>query len=100
MIFDLDIQHFQYMKKNWLPLYAVQFPEPQAACISSQAVIARHVARVRCRRLEMERTMPHGKGEVELEWIWWGPRVGAGWKSRPSWLGLEKGSRSFELKRI
>ena len=84
------------MKKNWLPLYAVQFPEPQAACISSQAVVARHVARVRCRRLEMERTMPHGKGEVELEWIWWGPRVGAGLESR---LGLEEGSKPFEPKR-
>ena len=61
----------------------MQFPEPQAARVSSQAVVVRFATRVYCYRLEAERAR---EGEVESGWIGRGPSIGAGWESR---LGLE-----------
>src|SRR6185312_13821248 len=89
-------------KKLWPPLCAAQFPWPQAARISLQAIVARCAARVCCRQLEAERTQPHGKREVESGWIGRGPRsvpIRSHVLSGPLWLGLEEESRSFEPKR-
>jgi len=52
----------------------------RAARVSSPANIARHAARVCCRRPEAGKKRPHaGRGEVESGWLGLGTGVDAGW---------------------